>query len=281
MSVRIECTNYGKSMVRLLKVRRNPGRHEVHEWTVAVRFDGPYEAAHRKGDNADVLPTDTMKNTVYAKAADTAAATPESFALELARFFHSRSTVASSVEIAVSERTWTRMTPGGAPHEHAFVAAGGDTREARVRVDAGGASLEGGLENLLVMKTTKSAFAGFPRDEFTTLPETHDRILRTIVCARWRWAGEDAAAADRFGEVRRLLLDTFADHDSRSVQETLFAMGRAVLDGVPEVLDIRLSLPNRHCLPMDLTRFGLENRNCIFVVTDEPFGLIEATLTRD
>lgn len=281
MSVRLACSNYGKSRVRLLKVRRHPGRHEVHEWSLDIRFDGEYEAAHRSGDNGDVLPTDTMKNTVYAKAADTTATTPEAFALELARFFLSRSTKASSIEIAVSERPWSRMSPGGTPHEHAFTAGAGDTREARVRVSRDGTMIEGGIEGLLVMKTTKSAFAGFPRDEFTTLPETHDRILRTIVCARWRWGGDDATAAGRFDDVRRLLLDTFADHDSRSVQETLFAMGRAVLEGVPEVVDIRLSLPNRHCLPMDLARFGLENRNCIFVVTDEPYGLIEATLTRD
>lgn len=280
MSVRLECSNYGKSMVRLLRVRRTPGRHDVHEWTVAVRFEGGYEAAHRTGDNCDVLPTDTMKNTVYAKAAETRATTPEAFGLELARFFVSRSTTASCVEISVSERPWARMAPGGAAHEHAFAAGSGDTREARIRVSKGEVVLEGGIEGLLVMKTTKSAFAGFPRDEFTTLPETNDRILRTIVCARWHWTGNESAP-ERFDDVRRLLLDTFADHDSRSVQETLFAMGQAVLEGVPEVADIRLSMPNRHCLPIDMTRFGLENRNDIFVVTDEPYGLIEATLRRD
>jgi urate oxidase len=281
MTVILAENSYGKSRVRLLKVRRDGARHTVHEWEVAIRFEGDFEAAHRDGDNALILPTDTMKNTVYAKAADTAATTPEAFGLELAGFFLDRNEVVSRVGVDIVETPWTRWPDGkGKPHDHAFVAGGTERRLASVDMDRMGVHVMGGLADLLVMKTARSAFFGYPRDPYTTLPETRDRIFRTVIAAEWSWAG-GGAAFERFEAARRLLLDTFAAHDSRSVQETLYAMGEAVLDGVTEIDDIRLSLPNQHCLPIDMARFGMENRNEIFVVTEEPHGLIEATLRRD
>jgi urate oxidase len=222
-----------------------------------------------------------MKNTVYARAAETEALTPEAFGVELARFFLDRNPQVTRVDLDLLEQPWQRLAPGGIEHDHAFVAAGGGARAARIQADRGTCLALGGLTDLLVMKTTRSAFAGFPRDEYTTLPETTDRIFRTIVSAEWRWKGLDPATFDRFERVRQILLDTFAGHDSLSVQQTLHAMGKAVLEQVDGVDEIRLSLPNRHCLAFDLTRFGLKNRNEIFVVTDEPYGLIEATLSRD
>lgn len=272
--------NYGKSEVRLLKLRRNPGRHEVYEWTLAIRLAGDFETAHTLGDNSKILPTDTMKNTVYAVAAGTAAETPEAFALELARFFESRNPQVHTVEVDVVERPWGRLAPDGAPHEHAFVAGGEERRLAFARLTRGARPVvEGGLSGLLVMKTARSAFAGYVRDEYTTLPETHDRIFRTIVGARWRWAGI-AEHASQFALARQALLDVFSRHDSASVQQTLFAMGEAAIAAAPAIEELRLSLPNRHCIPVRLEPFGLVSKNEIFVVTDEPYGLIEATIAR-
>jgi urate oxidase len=279
MSVILAENNYGKSRVRLLKVRKDGARHTVHEWEAAIRFHGDFEAAHRAGDNALVLPTDTMKNTVYARAADTAATTPEAFGLELARWFLDRNPVVDRVGIDIVETPWTRWPDGGGRgHDHAFVSGGAERRLASVDMDRDGVAVTGGLADLLVMKTTRSSFFGYPKDAYTTLPETHDRVFRTVIAAEWAWESGDAV--DQFAAVRAALVDTFAAHDSRSVQETLFAMGEAALGAAPGIDSIRLSLPNQHCLPVDMTKFGMENLNEIFVVTEEPHGLIEATIRR-
>jgi urate oxidase len=136
-----------------------------------------------------------------------------------------------------------------------------------------------GLEDLVVMKTAKSAFADFPRDRYTTLRETSDRLLATAVRATWRYSRPEVAFGRLWHEVRRVLLATFAEHDSLSVQHTLYAMGEAVLETV-DVEEIHIAMPNLHHLPVDLSPFGLENRNEIFVATAEPYGLIEATVRR-
>jgi urate oxidase len=168
---------------------------------------------------------------------------------------------------------------GEKEHDHAFVRQGCENRTAQVRCDRQEAQIRAGIAGLLVLKTAGSAFAGFMRDGFTTLKETRDRVLATSLTATWRY---DAGTAygPAWHAVRRTLLETFAGHQSESVQHTLHAMGRAVLDTLPDIADIHIVMPNRHHIPVDLEPFGLENRNEIFVATDAPYGLIEATLRR-
>jgi urate oxidase len=271
-------TAYGKCGVRLVQVVRPGDRHALKDLTVAVRFEGEYDASYA-GDNSDVLPTDTMKNTVYALAARRRIEEPEPFALTLAEHFLDRNPHLRRVTIDITEHLWARVVTGEKEHDHAFVRQGPETRTARVSCDRQEAQIRAGIADLLVLKTAGSAFAGFSRDEFTTLQETRDRLLATAVTATWRY---DAGTAygPAWHAVRRTLLDTFASHESESVQHTLHAMGRAVLDALPDIADIHLVMPNRHHLPVDLEPFGLENRNEIFVATDMPYGLIQATLRR-
>ena len=271
-------TAYGKCGVRLVQVVRPGDRHALKDLTVAVRFEGEYDASYA-GDNSDVLPTDTMKNTVYALAARRRIEEPEPFALTLAEHFLDRNPHLRRVTIDITEHLWARVVTGEKEHDHAFVRQGPETRTARVSCDRQEAQIRAGIADLLVLKTAGSAFAGFSRDEFTTLQETRDRLLATAVTATWRY---DAGTAygPAWHAVRRTLLDTFASHESESVQHTLHAMGRAVLDALPDIADIHLVMPNRHHLPVDLEPFGLENRNEIFVATDIPYGLIQATLRR-
>jgi urate oxidase len=219
-----------------------------------------------------------MKNTVYALARHDPIDHVELFALRLAAHFSAKSGV-SRVRIAAAEHPWVRLSAGGRAHPHAFEQPGREQWTAVVTRDASGSRVVSGLSDLVVLKTTDSAFSGFPRDEFTTLRETEDRILATSVTAAWTYrdAGVDFSARHR---VRRALVDAFAAHDSRSVQHTLYAMGEAALAACAELDDITLSMPNRHHLLVDLTPFGLDNPNEIFVATDEPYGLIEATLRR-
>ncbi len=273
--------SYGKSGIRVVKVARSGDRHEIRDLTVAVRFEGRFEGAHVAGDNADVLPTDTMKNTVYALARDHRIESIESFALDLSAHFLESNSPVDRVVILVSERPWERLALGAVPHPHAFRRAGEEKKVARVARDRQRpVRVESGLEDLRILKSSSSGFSGFRRDRFTTLKETEDRIFATAVTASWTYSGADLSFGSVRDGVRRTLLETFAEHASASVQHTLHAMGEAVLEHHSDVEEIRLTLPNNHHLLVDLSPFGLENRNEIFVATEEPHGLIEATLSR-
>ncbi len=273
-------TSYGKSRIRLVQVSRRGDRHELRDLTVAIAFEGEYDTSYTDGDNRDVLPTDTMKNTVYALAARDGAGEPEAFGTLLGRHFISRNPKLTRVVVDLVDHGWSHLADGPREHGQAFVRCGPDTRTAQVVTDHRGVSVTAGIADLIIMKTSRSAFAGYPRDEFTTLPETRDRLLATALTTHWTYRDADTEFAPVYRLVRAALLDAFARHDSLSVQHTLYAMGQVVLDSIDAVSSITLEMPNRHHLPIDLTRFGMENRNEIFVATEEPHGLIKATLSR-
>jgi urate oxidase len=281
---------YGKSRVRLVKVKRPSTRavggrseqtgepHDLVDLTIDVQLEGAFDAVYVDGDNGSCLATDTMKNTVYALARQDPIEHVEAFALRLASHFIGKPAVRRA-RISAIEHRWERLSAGGRPHPHAFVQPGGEQWTAVVTRDGASEQIVSGVADLVVLKTTDSAFAGFPRDEFTTLPETGDRILATSMTAAWtyRAGAVDFAARTR---VRQALVETFAAHQNRSVQHTLYAMGEAALAACADASEITLQLPNRHHLLVDLTPFGLDNPNEIFVATDQPFGLIEATIRR-
>jgi urate oxidase len=281
MSVVLASSSYGKSSVRLLKVAREGSSHEIRELTVDIALEGAFEAAHTIGDNSAVLPTDTMKNTVYAKARELPLGTPEDFARALAEHFLGASPAASGAHVSIREHGWRRLTVNDKPHDHAFERASNELRTVRVSLTRGGApEFVAGIEELLVLKSGRSAFSGYPRDRYTTLRETEDRILSTSISTNWRYRADATDFDARFVAVRAALLETFADHDSKSVQHTLYAMGKAVLERCAEVEEISVTMPNKHHLLVDLAPLGLDNPNQIFVPTTEPYGLIEATLRR-
>jgi urate oxidase len=280
VAARLGRNSYGKSKVRLFRVTRDGARHHVSDLTVDVALEGDYEAVHLQGDNARVLPTDTMRNTVYALAKLHPVEPVEGFGHTLAAHFLATTDAAQRVRIRIARHGWERIRDGERGHDHSFVRASGERRMAWVCEDREAVRYEAGVEEMEVLKTTRSAFEGYLRDAYTTLPETKERIFATVVSARWRYASPPADFDAAFTAARNALLDTFAAHDSRSVQQTLYAMGEALLNAVPEVESVRLSLPNRHHLLFDIGRFGLSNQNEVFVPTSEPFGLIEATVER-
>lgn len=220
-------TSYGKSRIRLVRVTRHGDRHELRDFTVAIAFEGSFDTSYTDGDNADVLPTDTMKNTVYALAARDGVREPEAFALALGRHFIERNPKLDRVSVDIGDHGWSRIKVGDRDHGRTFERRGPETRTARVITDRGGATVTAGITDLMIMKTSNSAFAGFPRDEFTTLPETHDRLFATSLTAAWNYTDIDVEFASLFRSVRRTLLEAFAEHDSLSVQHTLYAMGKA------------------------------------------------------
>ena len=271
---------YGKSRIRIVQVQRGASRHDLRDLTVTIRFRGHYGESYTEGDNSAVLPTDTMKNTVYALAARDGIGEPEAFGLLLARHFIDRNPRLVRVRIDVTEHPWGRIPRTSGEYPDAFLRQGPEARTAAVQRGRARTFVGAGISDLVILKSAHSAFDGFLRDEFTTLPETRDRLLATSLTATWRYGHTDIDFEAAWRAVRQALLDAFAAHQSESVQHTMHAMGRAVLDANRGVSAIRLVMPNRHHLPVDLTPFGLENRNEIFVATEEPYGLIEATIVR-
>jgi len=263
---------YGKGEVRLVKVVRTPGRHELRDLTVHVSVEGDFEAAHLVGDNTDLLATDTMRNTVYALGKTSLDGSIEAFGRALVDHFVEAGPSVTGARVRIEEHPWARL---GA-HEHAFQRGSGGTRVCTVEGD----TVTAGIEDLLVLKTTASGWEGYLHEQYTSLPETDDRILCTVVTASWEYAGLPADYDAAWEAARAAILDTFGDHYSPSVQYTLLRLGEAVLEAVPEIARVHFALPNRHHLLFDLGRFGLENDHEIFHATTEPYGLIEGTVER-
>jgi urate oxidase len=278
MSPELSWNRYGKSRVRLVKLRRSRDSHEVVDLSIDVQLEGAFEAVFVEGNNRLCLATDTMKNTVYAFARRDPIDQVERFAMRLADHFMQKPGV-SRVRVRAIEHGWSHLPVNGRPHPHAFVQPGGEHWTTRVDRDTQQTEVASGLADLTVLKTADSAFSGFPRDEFTTLPETSDRILATSVTATWKYGPGTTDFGGR-ERIRTALVETFAAHISQSVQQTLYAMAAAALAACGQITEITMRLPNRHHLLVDLSPFGLDNPDEIFVATDQPYGLIEATVRR-
>ena len=280
MAIRLGENSYGKSLVRLLRVARQEGRHEIRELTVSVQFEGDFETAHTKGDNAKILPADTIKNTIYGLARQHSVEPVEEFGLHLMEHFVTYNWQVSRVRIAVDESLWTRLPNGGKPHASAFTRAGGEKRTAVLVGTKEGTTIRSGIRDLVVLKTTNAAFENFMRDPFTTLKEDDNPILSTAIEADWLYSGEDIEFGPMWHGVRQMLLETFAEHKSLSLQHTLYAMGETVLDNYDNVREIHLSLPNKHFNLIDLDPLGMDNPAAVFLPIEEPHSSIEATLRK-
>jgi len=285
MSIVLGANQYGKAETRVVRIYRDGPEHEIRDLNVSTSLRGEFAAAHLRGDQSGVLPTDTQKNTAYAYARAHGVAEIEAYALTLARHFVADIAPVRAARVDVDEYRWQRIAVDGAPHPHAFVRAGQEIRMASAIVEerAGEPAVWvlSGLRDLVVLKSTGSEFHGFLADRYTTLAETTDRVLATSVTARWRY---DRPAADWgaiYPSVRQILLARFAAVHSLALQQTLWEMGRAVLEAHPQIAEIRLSAPNKHHFLVDLAPFGLENPGEVFHADDRPYGLIQCAVQRD
>jgi urate oxidase len=272
---------YGKSRVRLSRITRLDDRHEFQEWTVRVLLHGDFESSFTEADNSKILPTDTMKNIVYSVARNSQSITIEEFAIELGDYLLENNPQISEVSIEIEEKAWERMTCDGAAEATTFKLGGPEVHTVNaVRMKGGEWKIASGVAGLVILKTTKSAFTGYIKDRLTTLKPATDRIFGTSATVVW----DHGEPTPPFTEVRKNIIDAllreFALHNSLSVQHTLFDMGKAALTAAPEIARIRLTMPNLHHLLADLTPFGQDNPNHIFVPIDEPHGYIEATIER-
>src|ERR1043166_4368664 len=271
---------YGKARVRILKVTRARRRHVVKELAVSVMLQGNFDASYTQGENRLVVPTDTMKNTINILAREKLGAENEKFGLVLAQHFLKTYRQIGRVEIEISEHCWERLRIAGKPHPHSFKEQSAARPFCRVTASRRATVVESGIEDLLVLKSTASGFEGYAKDEFTTLPETKDRILATKIKAIWLFQKTPANYADTNQRIVEAMLEAFAVNYSPSGQVTLFQMGEAALKVAPAIAKITLTLPNQHCLLINLEPFGIKNQNELFVPTTEPYGRIDGTVSR-
>ena len=280
MGIVLDKNRYGKNAVNLSKIIRHAAYHEFRQISVNVSLQGDFETVYTLGDNTKVLATDTQKNTVYALAKDHFNSSIEAFALYMANYFKSNNPQVSQVAIEIAEHGWARIPIDGSLHPHAYSSAGNEKHTTTIVQGAADIEVSSGIKNMLILKTTDSGFEHFIREQYTTLKETADRIFATECEVNWVWnkAGIDYSAL--YDNIRATLLKTFAFHKSLSVQQTLYAMGEAVLNEYAEVKEISLIMPNKHHIPFNLEQFGMQNNNDIFIATDEPYGYITGTIKR-
>jgi urate oxidase len=298
MAIELGPNQYGKAETRVVRVYRGDGeRHEIRDLNVSTLLRGDFGAAHTRGDQASVLPTDSQKNTCFAFAKEKGIGEIEDYALDLAGHFVGDIASVGSARVEVEEYRWERISVAGQPHAHAFKRSSNEVRTTAVtaRGSAGRKGEPGrfwvvsGLKDLVVLKSTGSEFAGFLKDRYTILAETSDRILATSLTARWRYGwspgvrrgGRPKSFDDAYEQIRQVLLERFATLHSLALQQTLFEMGRAVLEARQDVAEIRLSAPNKHHFLVDLAPFGLDNPGEVFHADDRPYGLIQCAVQRD
>ena len=281
MAIIMGDNQYGKAENRVVRIYRDAPRHEIRDLNVSTALRGPFEAAHLVGDNTKLLTTDAQKNTVFAFAKLHGVSAIEDYALTLARHFVTDIEPVEGARVTVEEYAWQRAVVDGVEHDHTWTRRGPEVRTATVTVDASGEHVIGGIKDLVILKSTGSEFHDFLTDEFTTLQETDDRIMATSLEAHWRFATPVADWDATFELVKSIIVREYAVRQSLALQQTLWDIGSAVLYGIPEIVEIRMSAPNKHHFEVDLAPFGLENPGEVFFAADRPYGLIEATVLRD
>ena len=282
MAIRLGPNQYGKAENRVVRIVRDSDRHEIRDLNVSTSLRGDFEAAHVSGDQSDVLPTDTQKNTAFAYAKEHGVDSIEDYGLALGRRLLTATPRATGCRVRVEEYAWDRIAVGGAGHDHSFVRRGGEVRTTEIDLDGEDATVISGLTDLVVLKSTGSEFKGFLRDEYTTLADADDRILATSLTARWEYAtGATPDWNAAYATARTVMLEAFATTYSRALQETLYAMGTALLEAVREVRQVWFAAPNKHHFLVDLSPFGIDNAGEVFIAADRPYGLIEASVVRD
>ncbi len=281
MNISLSRQSYGKANVRLSYIDRGEQQHNFTQLAANIALEGDFDSAYTDGDNSLVVPTDTMKNSVYAIARLHGVDSIENFGRELANHFYDNFEQVSTSTVTVTEQLWQRIDLDGADHGHAFTGGGSEQNTCKICSSVDGVAMTSGLQGLQILKTSGSGFEGFHQDKFTTLKATNDRIFATTIAADWTCPDEHHDWTTTRQTVRSLLLDVFCHQYSPSVQKTLHEMAASVLSACPEINEISLNMPNQHHLLADMDKLGLENQNDIFVPTPEPFGVISATIRRE
>lgn len=291
MSVDIVESRYGKNFVKLLHVKKDGNVHYIKELEVCTAITLNNHRDYLFGDNADIVATDTQKNTVYVLAKQYGVTSAEQFAMLLCNHFLTKYSHVVAAKASVEEAPWKRIQINGEKHVHAFQMSPDAKHVCEVTQNRGEKPLvKAGIRDLRVLKTTQSAFTNFHRDEYRTLPDADDRILSTVVSCDWWYSCTDNLNFDAAWEtVMSVILKTFAGpadkgEFSPSVQNTLYLAEKGALAQIPQIDKIQMTLPNVHYIDVDYTRFPkLEFTGCnnqVYVATDKPSGNIHAAIQR-
>ncbi len=278
--MKLYSNRYGKAKVRVLKKLRENGIDTFKELEVKVVLEGTFDTAYTAGDNREIVATDTLKNTVNVFAYEKLGVETEPFVVELTAHFLDKYPQVSGVEIETEERVWERITVDGSPSPTNFSVAGKVVPTTYVTRSRNQLEINSGIRGLVILKSADSAFADFDRDEFTTLPDTEDRLLATSLSSQWLYGAKPADYRETNERVVETMLSAFGSKESPSVQSTLYEMGKAALAACSEIDRISLTMPNLHCLLIDLSPFQRQNQNTLFLPTDAPQGWIEGTVAR-
>ena len=281
MTIKLGNNQYGKADVKLIKMKRTSEKSELFDLDVQITLKGDFKEAFRDGDNSKVLPTDTQKNTVYTLAKLHDFDNIETFGTILAKHFHKNNPNINTVIVKIHRKKWNRMKVDGEEDKYSFTGSVLEIDFCKVKISGDKLVNKSGIVDLEVLKTTKSGFEKFMKDEYTTLGDTNDRIFATNLEAYWNFSTFPENVVEIRNKVNNLLRKVFANHDSLSVQHTLYYMGKKVLEEIPEIIDIQLKMPNQHKILFDLGKFNMENKNEIFFSIPEPFGVIEAKIVRE
>jgi urate oxidase len=285
MAIILGENRYGKAETRVVRIYRDTPRHEIHDINVSTALRGDFAAAYLVGDQASVLPTDSQKQTAYAYAKEKGLVSIEDYGLTLASHFVDDFEPVHSARVEIEEFAWQRVVVDGNEHDHTWVRRGQEVRTAAITVEGKGSAQKtwviGGLKDLVILKSTGSEFTGFLLDPYTVLEPTNDRVMATSLSVQWRFTQTDVAWEDIYDGIKQTLVSVFAELHSLALQQTLYEMGKSVLETYPMLAEVRLSAPNKHHFLYDLGRFGIENSNEVFNADDRPYGLIEATVIHD
>ncbi|MCJ2132247.1 factor-independent urate hydroxylase [Methylobacterium sp. E-045] len=273
-------SRYGKGRVRVMRLTRDGDHHTPRELSLAVLMKGAFDAAWTDRDNRACVATDSVKNIVNVVAAKNLSLDKEAFAEAVAATFLDTYPQVEEIGIEGRETRWLRQAIGGRPHGHVFTLDGNGTGYVKLVARRDGAVMQSGLRGFTFMKTTQSGWADFVDDGYRTLPDATDRIAATAMDATWTWNSAPADYTATNARVLDILIEVFGTTYSASVQDSMYRMGEAVLAAIPAIAEIGFAMPNKHYIPINLTPFGLENPNTVFLPTDEPHGQIEATIGR-
>src|SRR5712672_725243 len=267
---------YGKGRVRVMRIHRDGDRHEVSQLNVKAMIEGDFARTYTHGDNSMSVSTDTIKIV----ARENTGLCPEEFCQVLAKKYLDTYPQIASVAITAHETKWSRLSFGGKPHPHSFVLDSNGKPTVEVSASRSGATLTSGIDGFTFMKSTQSGWEDYLKDPYTTLKETDDRICATSMVASWKWSAKPQNYPATNARILATLLEVFGATYSASVQDSLYRMGEAALSAVPEISEISMACPNMHFILMNLSAFGLDNNNDVFLPTDEPHGQIECTVGR-
>jgi urate oxidase len=184
------------------------------------------------------------------------------------------------VRVELAEQPWARLDAGGKPQGQAFAAGSPERRTAVVTSNGTQVAVVSGLEELTLMRTSGFGPRTAREDDDSGAIDGLQRLLVASLSARWTYTSSDVTFASYRQGVRNAIIDTFAWHEGRVVQQTLYAIADVVLETYAEIAEITLALHERPYRPADLFAAGVENRDELFVAVDEPVGVVELTVDR-